>query len=113
MSDEDVRVYMREHFLRTLNCFNGKFVKNSVKLLSCYKLLLLPFLGEAAVFIMHENMKLTGQFGCSNSDLKHVYATDLKTPIGVCKDTLLRCSDIIAIEFKRPHSLSLTFPPES
>ena len=63
--------------------------------------------GKEAVFIMHENMKLTGRFGCSNSDLKHFYVVNLETPIGVCKDTLLRCSDIISVEFETPHNLSM------
>jgi len=89
VNDEDVRVFMREHFLRTLNSFN-----------------------EAA-FTMHENMKLTGQFGCSNSDLKYFHVTNLKTPIGICKDSLLRSSDIISIEFKVPPSLALNFSLES
>ena len=108
MSDEEVRIHMREHFLRTLNQFNGEYSPSkSIAKVNNHNDRLTA--GERAVFIMHENMTLTGQFGCSNADLNHFYVTNLKTPIGVSKDSLLRCSDIILVEFKPSPNLSKIF----
>ncbi|KAK4005514.1 hypothetical protein OUZ56_007221 [Daphnia magna] len=82
-SDEEARAWLREHFLRTLTKFNGK----------------------DAVFTMHQNIMVTGQYECSSADLKYFHVSDLKTPLGNCKQSLLRSSDVISIDFKSQSNL--------
>lgn len=60
-----------------------------------------------AVFTMHANITVTGQYVCSSADLKYFQVSGLATPLGTCKNSLLRSSDVIAIDFKaQPNLLS-------
>lgn len=58
-----------------------------------------------AVFNMHTNITVTGQYVCSSADLKYFHVSNLETPLGICKNSLLRSSDVIAINFKAQPSL--------
>ncbi len=58
-----------------------------------------------AVFTMYENITVTGQYECSSADLKYFHVSGLTTPLGNCKQSLLRSSDVISIDFKTPSSL--------
>ena len=55
---------------------------------------------------MHSNLTLEGTFECSSADLKYLQASELKTPFGKIKSSILRSSDVISVEFK-PSSLVL------
>lgn len=48
---------------------------------------------------MHGGVTVTGQFGCSSADLKFFYVSSLETPLGLCKESLLRSSDVISVDF--------------
>lgn len=80
----------------------------------CYDLALYS-LGIEAVFTLHGNLTVTGQYECSSADLKYFHVSGLKTPLGTCKDSLLRSSDVINIDFKVQSSFlsSLTPNPNS
>ena len=53
-----------------------------------------------AVFTMYQNITVTGQYECSSADLKYFHVSGLTTPLGNCKQSLLRSSDVISIDFK-------------
>lgn len=54
---------------------------------------------------MHQNITVTGQYECSSADLKYFHVSDLKTPLGNCKQSLLRSSDVISIDFNNQFDL--------
>ena len=62
--------------------------------------------GSQATFTMHGNATVTAQFGCASGNFKHFYVTDLKTPIGTCSQSLLRVSDVIAVDCNIPIKLA-------
>lgn len=61
---------------------------------------------------MHGNITVDGCYQCSSADLKYFHVSDLKTPLGTCKSSLLRSSDIISIDFEVPNLLSLEILPK-
>lgn len=59
---------------------------------------------------MHAGITVTGQYECSSADLKYIHVSKLETPLGTCKNSLLRSSDVIAIDFDVPPSNFSNFP---
>jgi hypothetical protein len=49
---------------------------------------------------MHGNLTLEGTFECISADFKYLQTSELKTPFGKIKSSILRSSDVISVEFK-------------
>ncbi|XP_026087174.1 gem-associated protein 7 [Carassius auratus] len=80
-SDEEeqrLRAELRERFLRTLLLMTGKRVR----------------------FDMHEHVRVHARFGASDIDVLNLQVSDLETPLGVQREALLRCQDVIACSFE-------------
>ncbi|XP_068601748.1 gem-associated protein 7 [Brachionichthys hirsutus] len=75
--EQQARSELRESFLRCLLSMNSKKVQ----------------------FHMHENVKLEATFGASDVDVLNFQVSDLQTPIGVQKEALLRCQDVVSFTF--------------
>ncbi|XP_051900257.1 gem-associated protein 7 [Pristis pectinata] len=71
------RSVLRERFLRSLITMTGKRV----------------------TFTMYEQVTVTATFTASDIDILNFQVSDLQTPLGVQKEALLRCTDIIACTF--------------
>ncbi|XP_067830866.1 gem-associated protein 7 isoform X2 [Heptranchias perlo] len=71
------RSVLRERFLRSLITMAGKPVN----------------------FTMYEKVDVTATFGASDIDILNFQVSHLQTPLGVQKEALLRCPDIIAYTF--------------
>ena len=59
---------------------------------------------------MCENITVSGQYECSSADLKYFHVSNLKTPLGHCKNSLLRSSDVILIHFENNSSVLTNQP---
>ncbi|XP_066494326.1 gem-associated protein 7 [Tiliqua scincoides] len=75
---QQARVALRERYLRSL----------------------LAMAGQPVCFTMHEKVSITASFGASDIDILNFHVSDLETPLGVQREALLRCSDIIAYSFE-------------
>ena len=62
--------------------------------------------GSKATFELHENITVSGGFGCSSGELKHFCINNLQTAIGMYPSSLLRASDIICVHFQE-HNIPL------
>lgn len=76
--EQKARSQLRENFLRCLLSMTGKKVE----------------------FDMHENVKVEATFGASDIDVLNFQVSDLHTPIGVQKEALIRCQDVISCTFE-------------
>ncbi|XP_045701198.1 gem-associated protein 7 isoform X1 [Phyllostomus hastatus] len=76
--EQQARAILRERYLRSL----------------------LAMVGRQVSFTLHEGVHVTAQFGATDLDVANFYVSQLQTPIGVQAEALLRCSDIIAYNFK-------------
>ncbi|XP_067875389.1 gem-associated protein 7 [Heterodontus francisci] len=72
------RSALRERFLRSLITMAGKPVN----------------------FTMYERVSVTATFTASDIDILNFQVSHLQTPLGIQKEALLRCPDIIAYTFK-------------
>lgn len=72
--EQDARSVLREGFLRCLLSMTNKKVQ----------------------FQMYENVKVEATFGASDIDVLNFQVSDLHTPIGVQKEALIRCQDVIS-----------------
>ncbi|XP_016097703.1 gem-associated protein 7 [Sinocyclocheilus grahami] len=80
-SDEEeqrLRAELRERFLRALLLMTGRRVR----------------------FDMHEHVRVHARFGASDIDVLTLQVSDLETPLGVQREALLRCQDVIACAFE-------------
>ncbi|XP_034556989.1 gem-associated protein 7 [Notolabrus celidotus] len=77
MKEQHARSRLRESFLRCLLSMNNKKVQ----------------------FNMHEKVKVEATFGASDIDVLNFQVSDLHTPIGVQKEALIRCQDVISLNF--------------
>ncbi|XP_061828050.2 gem-associated protein 7 [Nerophis lumbriciformis] len=75
--EQSARAQLRERFLRCV-------------LATCNK---------KVHFQMHDNVKVEATFGASDIDVLNFQVSDLNTPIGVQKEALLRCQDVISYTF--------------
>lgn len=75
--EQHVRSELRERFLRCLLSMANKKVR----------------------FHMYENLKMEATFGASDIDVLHFQVSDLHTPIGIQKEALIRCQDVISLTF--------------
>ncbi|XP_068174004.1 gem-associated protein 7 [Antennarius striatus] len=75
--EQEARSKLRESFLRCLLSMSNKKVQ----------------------FHMYENVKVEATFGASDVDVLNFQVSDLHTPIGVQKEALLRCQDVISFTF--------------
>ncbi|CAN9511413.1 unnamed protein product [Ophioblennius macclurei] len=75
--EQRARSALRESFLRCLLSISNKKVQ----------------------FHMHENVKVEATFGASDIDVLNFQVSDLHTPIGVQKEALIRCQDVISFTF--------------
>ncbi|XP_031429003.1 gem-associated protein 7 isoform X2 [Clupea harengus] len=71
------RSELRERFLRTLIKMSNKPVN----------------------FDMYEGVQVRAKFGASDIDVLNFQVSELQTPIGVQKEALLRCHDMISFSF--------------
>ncbi|XP_048837275.1 gem-associated protein 7 isoform X2 [Brienomyrus brachyistius] len=75
--EQRARSLLRERFLRSLLAMCGRPVR----------------------FSMYEKVQVEAKFGASDIDVLNFQVSDLQTPIGVQKEALLRCPDIITYSF--------------
>ncbi|XP_029965305.1 gem-associated protein 7 isoform X1 [Salarias fasciatus] len=75
--EQQARSALRESFLRCLLSISNKKVQ----------------------FHMHENVKVEATFGASDIDVLNFQVSNLHTPIGVQKEALIRCQDVISFTF--------------
>ncbi|XP_029529843.1 gem-associated protein 7-like [Oncorhynchus nerka] len=75
--EQRARSVLRESFLRTLIAMTNKQVQ----------------------FHMYERVKVEAKFGASDIDVLNFQVSELHTPIGVQKEALLRCQDVISYSF--------------
>ncbi|XP_013860658.1 gem-associated protein 7 [Austrofundulus limnaeus] len=75
--EQHARSVLRERFLRCLLAMNNKKVR----------------------FHMHEKVEVQATFGASDIDVLNFQVSDLHTPIGVQKEALIRCQDVISFSF--------------
>ncbi|XP_044290701.1 gem-associated protein 7 isoform X1 [Varanus komodoensis] len=76
--EQQGRVALRERYLRSLMAMAGRSVD----------------------FTMYERVNVTALFGTSDVDILNFQVSELQTPLGVQREALLRCSDIIAYSFE-------------
>lgn len=76
--EQRVRSELRERFLRTLLVMTDKPVQ----------------------FNMHEKVQVQAKFGASDIDVLNFQVSNLETPLGVQKEALLRCQDVISCSFE-------------
>ncbi|XP_026571306.1 gem-associated protein 7 [Pseudonaja textilis] len=76
--EQEARVALRERYLRSL----------------------LAMAGQPVNFTMYEKVNVTAFFGASDIDILNFHVSQLQTPLGVQREALLRCSDIIAYSFE-------------
>ncbi|XP_067275884.1 gem-associated protein 7 isoform X1 [Pseudorasbora parva] len=76
--EQRLRSDLRERFLRTLLLMTDKRVE----------------------FDMHERVRVRARFGASDIDVLNFQVCDLETPLGVQKEALLRCQDVISCSFE-------------
>lgn len=75
--EQHARSVLRESFLRCLLSMTNKKVQ----------------------FHMYEKVMVEGTFGASDIDVLNFQVSDLHTPIGVQKEALIRCRDVISFTF--------------
>ncbi|XP_020363147.1 gem-associated protein 7-like [Oncorhynchus nerka] len=75
--EQRARSALRESFLRTLIAMTNKQVQ----------------------FHMYERVEVEAKFGASDIDVLNFQVSELQTPIGVQKEALLRCQDVISYSF--------------
>uniref|UniRef100_A0A1A8KGZ3 Gem (Nuclear organelle) associated protein 7 n=1 Tax=Nothobranchius kuhntae TaxID=321403 RepID=A0A1A8KGZ3_NOTKU len=75
--EQRARSALRERFLRCLLAMTNKKVQ----------------------FHMHEKVDVEATFGASDIDVLNFQVSDLHTPIGVQKEALIRCQDVISFTF--------------
>ncbi|XP_060734493.1 gem-associated protein 7 [Tachysurus vachellii] len=75
--EQRIRSELRERFLRTLISMTDKQVH----------------------FRMYEKVQVQAKFGSSDIDILNFQVSDLQTPLGVQKEALLRCQDVISFSF--------------
>ena len=75
--EQHARTVLRETFLRCLNSMTNKKVR----------------------FYMYEKVKVEATFGASDIDVLNFQVSDLHTPLGVQKEALIRCQDVISFTF--------------
>ncbi|XP_062861338.1 gem-associated protein 7 isoform X2 [Trichomycterus rosablanca] len=75
--EQRLRSDLRERFLRSLIAMTDKQVH----------------------FKMYEKVEVQAKFGASDIDILNFQVSDLQTPLGVQKEALLRCQDIISYSF--------------
>ncbi|KAK6487745.1 gem-associated protein 7-like [Huso huso] len=82
-SEQRARLVLRERYLRNLIAM----VKRDVK------------------FTMYEKVKVDAVFAGSDIDILNFQVTDLKTLLGMQKEALIRCPDVISYSFELDFSL--------
>ncbi|XP_043926703.1 gem-associated protein 7 [Protopterus annectens] len=60
---------------------------------------LLAMVGKQVCFAMYEKVKVAATFRASDIDILNFQVSDLQTPLGIQKDALLRCPDIISYSY--------------
>lgn len=76
--EQQTRSQLRENFLRCLLSMANKKVQ----------------------FHMYEKVNVEATFGASDIDMLNFQVSDLHTPIGVQKEALIRCQDVISYTFE-------------
>ncbi|XP_051953039.1 gem-associated protein 7-like [Xyrauchen texanus] len=76
--EQRLRSELRERFLRTLLLMTDKEMQ----------------------FNMYEKVQVRAKFGASDIDVLNFQVSDLETPLGVQKEALLRCQDVISCSFE-------------
>ncbi|XP_077422368.1 gem-associated protein 7 [Vanacampus margaritifer] len=75
--EQRARTQLRERFLRCLLATRDKKVS----------------------FLLHGDVTVDATFGCCDIDVLNLQVSDLHTPIGVQKEALIRCQDVISYTF--------------
>uniref|UniRef100_A0A8C3S7F1 Gem nuclear organelle associated protein 7 n=1 Tax=Chelydra serpentina TaxID=8475 RepID=A0A8C3S7F1_CHESE len=76
--EQQGRVALRERYLRSLFAMVGRTIH----------------------FTMYERVNVSAFFDASDIDILNFQVSDLQTPLGVHREALLRCSDIISYTFE-------------
>ncbi|KAG8143532.1 putative Lipoma-preferred partner protein [Naja naja] len=76
--EQEARVALRERYLRSL----------------------LAMAGQPVNFTMYKKVNVMAFFGTSDIDILNFQVSQLQTPLGVQREALLRCSDIISYSFE-------------
>uniref|UniRef100_A0A8C8VQ85 Gem nuclear organelle associated protein 7 n=1 Tax=Pelusios castaneus TaxID=367368 RepID=A0A8C8VQ85_9SAUR len=76
--EQQGRVELRERYLRSLFAMAGHTVH----------------------FTMYERVNVSASFDASDIDILNFQVSNLQTPLGVHREALLRCSDIISYTFE-------------
>uniref|UniRef100_A0A8C0GLC2 Gem nuclear organelle associated protein 7 n=1 Tax=Chelonoidis abingdonii TaxID=106734 RepID=A0A8C0GLC2_CHEAB len=76
--EQQARVALRERYLRSL----------------------IAMVGHTIHFTMYERVSVSAFFDASDIDILNFQVSDLQTPLGVHREALLRCSDIISYTFE-------------
>ncbi|XP_069500737.1 gem-associated protein 7 [Ambystoma mexicanum] len=76
--EQKARAMLREHYLRSLVGMAGKSV----------------------CFTMYEKRTVEACFGTSDIDILNFQVSNLQTPLGVQKEALIRCPDVISYSFE-------------
>ncbi|XP_032083818.1 gem-associated protein 7 isoform X2 [Thamnophis elegans] len=76
--EQEARVALRERYLRSL----------------------LAMAGQPVNFAMYEKVDVTALFRASDIDILNFQVSQLQTPLGIQREALLRCSDMIAYSFE-------------
>ena len=75
--EQEDRAFLRERFLKSLNAMANRQIE----------------------FTLHEHTVVQATFGSSDVDVLRFQVSELTTPIGIQKEALLRCSDIVSYAF--------------
>ena len=75
--EQEDRAFLRERFLKGLI----SMTKQSVE------------------FTLHENTVVQAVFRSADVDVLHFQVSNLMTPIGIQKEAMLRCSDVVSYRF--------------
>ncbi|XP_053124850.1 gem-associated protein 7 [Hemicordylus capensis] len=78
----------------------GREQQSRVALRERYLRSLLAMAGRPVGFTMYEKVSVTALFGAADIDILNFQVSELETPLGVQREALLRCSDIIAYSFE-------------
>ncbi|XP_074873971.1 gem-associated protein 7 [Carettochelys insculpta] len=61
---------------------------------------LFAMVGHTVHFTMYERVNVSASFDASDIDILNFQVSNLQTPLGVHREALLRCSDIISYTFE-------------
>ncbi|XP_035289470.1 gem-associated protein 7 [Anguilla anguilla] len=86
-NEQHTRSVLREQYLRSLLAMSLKQIR----------------------FSMYERVLVEAKFGAADIDVLNFQVSDLQTPLGVQKEALIRCPDVISYTFELCETSTLPF----